>query len=116
MNPTEAPDIEDIDLSDLTLWKDGPPHEIFRELRHRDLHFSALGDFPREEGFWSVVRFDNIAEVGRDWETFSSNRSILVVDSIAAEPGAQVLGRLQVPADIEAVTTWAAAEIGLPVY
>ncbi|MFM9150510.1 MAG: cytochrome P450 [Solirubrobacterales bacterium] len=88
MNPTEAPDIEEIDLSDLSLWKDGPPHEIFRELRNRDLHFSALGDFPREEGFWSVVRFDDIAEVGRDWETFSSNRSILVVDSIAAEPGA----------------------------
>ncbi|MFM9054415.1 MAG: cytochrome P450 [Solirubrobacterales bacterium] len=88
MNPTEAPDIEEIDLSDLSLWKDGPPHEIFRELRNRDLHFSALGDFPRDEGFWSVVRFDDIAEVGRDWETFSSNRSILVVDSIAAEPGA----------------------------
>lgn len=88
MNPTEAPDIEDIDLSDLSLWQDGPPHEIFRELRNRDLHFSALRDFPREEGFWSVVRFDDIAEVGRDWETFSSNRSILVVDSIAAEPGA----------------------------
>lgn len=35
---------------------------------------------------------------------------------IAAEPGGQVLGRLDVPADIEAVTTWAAAEIGLPVY
>ena len=76
MNPTEAPEIEDIDLSDLSLWKDGPPHEIFRELRNRDLHFSALGDFPREEGFWSVVRFDHIAEVGREWESFSSTRSM----------------------------------------
>ena len=88
MNPTEAPDIEDIDLSDLTLWQDGPPHEIFRELRGRDLHFSALGDFPREKGFWSVVRFDDIAEVGRDWETFSSERSILLINSVAADEGA----------------------------
>ena len=87
MNPNLTADAADLDISDLSLWNDGPPHEIFRELRGQDLHFSRLGDFPNEEGFWSVVTFDDIAAVGRDHETFSSERSILVVDSLATEPG-----------------------------
>ena len=87
MNPNLTADAADLDISDLSLWNDGPPHEIFRELRAQDLHFSRLGDFPNENGFWSVVTFDDIAAVGRDHETFSSERSILVVDSLATEPG-----------------------------
>lgn len=84
-----ATDLADLDLSDLDLWADGPPHELFRRLRHEDaLHWSDLGDFPDEGGFWSVVRFDDIAAVGRDHEAFSSARSIILVDKLAAEPGA----------------------------
>jgi len=77
-----------LDLSDLDLWKDGPPHELFAELRREPAHFSPLGDFEHELGFWSIVRFDDIAAVGRDHKTFSSARSILLVDKLAAEPGA----------------------------
>jgi cytochrome P450 len=79
----------ELDLSDLGLWQDGPPHEIFEQLRQTPgLHWSELGDFPREGGFWSVVRFEDIATVGRDHSTYSSARSILLVDHLAAEPGA----------------------------
>jgi cytochrome P450 len=88
---TIAPTTElaDLDLSDLDLWAEGPPHELFHRLRHEDgLHWSDLGDFPDEGGFWSVVRFDDIATVGRDHEAFSSARSIILVDKLAAEPGA----------------------------
>jgi cytochrome P450 len=82
-------DLAGIDLSNLELWKDGPPHEIFRRLRHEEpLHWSDLGDFPEEGGFWSVVRYEDIAAVGRDHETFSSNRSIILVDKLTSEPGA----------------------------
>ena len=77
-----------LDLSDLDLWKDGPPHELFAELRREPAHFSPLQDFEHERGFWSIVRFDDIAAVGRDHKTFSSARSILLVDKLAAEPGA----------------------------
>lgn len=87
MNPSMTADPAELDISDLSLWKEGPPHEIFRELRKEDLHFSPLGDFPSETGFWSVVTYEDIAAVGRDHETFSSERSILVVDSLATEPG-----------------------------
>lgn len=76
-----------LDLSDLSLWREGPPHPTFAELRATPgLHFSPLGDFEGEAGFWSVVRFADIAAVGRDYETFSSARSILVVDRLA-KPG-----------------------------
>ncbi len=82
-------DLSGLDLSNLDLWKEGPPHEVFRRLRHEEpLHWSDLGDFPDEGGFWSVVRYDDIATVGRDHETFSSARSIILVDKLASEPGA----------------------------
>ena len=90
MTTTTPPsDLANLDVSDLDLWKDGPPHEVFRQLRHEEpLHWSELADFPTEGGFWSVVRFEDIATVGRDHETFSSNRSIILVDKLASEPGA----------------------------
>ena len=84
---TPTTELEGLDLSDLDLWKDGPPHDVFARLRGEDLHWSDLGDFPDEGGFWSVVRFDDIAAVGRDYKTFSSNRSIILIDKLAAEPG-----------------------------
>lgn len=83
------PDRAGLDLADLDLWKDGPPHELFAELRREPLHFSPLSAFEHERGFWSVVRFDDIAAVGRDHKTFSSERSILLVDKLSWDPEVQ---------------------------
>jgi cytochrome P450 len=72
------------DLGNLDLWQDGPPHELFAQMRAMDgLHWSALDAFPQESGFWSVVRAADIATVGRDHATFSSKRSIVVVDKLS---------------------------------
>src|SRR3954453_15997202 len=77
----------ELDLSNLDLWADGPPHEVFDALRREEpLHWSELGEFDNERGFWSVVRFDDIAAVGRDHETFSSKRSIILSDKLFADP------------------------------
>ncbi len=77
-------DLASIDLGNLDLWQDGPPHELFAQLRDTPgLHWSALDAFEHERGFWSVVRFDDIAAVGRDHATFSSKRSIVVVDKLS---------------------------------
>ncbi len=82
-----AGELSALDLGNLELWKDGPPHEIFDLLRRDDpLHWSALADFEHEAGFWSVVRFEDIAAVGRDHETFSSERSIILVDKLSWDP------------------------------
>lgn len=84
--PTEI-DLDTLDISDLELWRDGPPHQVFDALRERaPLHWSELGDFEWESGFWSVVRFGDIAAVGRDHETFSSARSIILVDKLETDP------------------------------
>src|SRR3954453_9083522 len=77
----------ELDVSDLNLWADGPPHEVFESLRRDDpLHWSELGEFEHERGFWSVVRFDDIATVGRDHEPFSSKRSIILIDKLHDDP------------------------------
>ena len=66
--------LTDLLLGDRELWHDGPPHEVFKRLRsecpvHRTARFT---DYPEEDGFWSVTRADDVHEVSRDWQTFSS--------------------------------------------
>ncbi|MBA2764249.1 MAG: cytochrome P450 [Thermoleophilaceae bacterium] len=55
-------------------WVDGPPHELFKELRSEcPVHWSEqIPEFPEERGYWSVTRAEDIASVSRDWETYSS--------------------------------------------
>jgi cytochrome P450 len=78
------PQLSELDLGDIDLWQDGPPHEVFARLRAMDgLHWSPLDAFPQERGFWSVARFDDIATVGRDHATYSSERSIVFVDKLS---------------------------------
>jgi len=74
MTAEELP--EDLTLADFDLWKDGPPHETFNDLRARcPVHWSPnIPILPEEEGFWSVTKADDVAKVSRDWRTFSSER------------------------------------------
>jgi cytochrome P450 len=86
---TPSADLADVDVSDLELWRDGPPHSLFATLREEaPLHWSELGDFDWESGFWSVVRYEDIARVGKDSKTFSSARSIILIDRLTADPDA----------------------------
>lgn len=66
--------LDDVLVNELELWRDGPPHELFRRLRaecpvHRTASISA---YPGEPGFWSVTRPEDIHTVSRDWRTYSS--------------------------------------------
>jgi len=58
------------------VWKDGPPHALFKELRQKcPVHWSSrVTEFPEEDGYWSITRADDIHAVSRDWKTFSSER------------------------------------------
>jgi cytochrome P450 len=69
-------DLDTLLVGDRALWQDGPPHEVFRELRGRcPVHFSEkITEYPEEAGFWSVALADDIHEVSRDWQTYSSER------------------------------------------
>ncbi|HEV7161862.1 MAG TPA: cytochrome P450 [Solirubrobacteraceae bacterium] len=57
-------------------WRDGPPHELFRQLRGEcPVHWSSeIPEFPDQDGFWSVTRAEDVHTVSRDWKTFSSER------------------------------------------
>ena len=66
----------DIDLTEPGLYRNGFPHEVFTELRHRGpvhLHPAVEGR-PKipEIPFWSVVAHPEIQQANRDWKTFAS--------------------------------------------
>ena len=84
MTTTVAGDLDQLDLGDLRLWEDGPPHEVFTRLRREaPVHWSELADSPEEAGFWSLTKAEDLRRVSLDWETFSSYvGGCLVLDDI----------------------------------
>jgi cytochrome P450 len=71
---TATSNLEDRLLLEREEWVDGPPHELFKELRRGcPVHWTReISEFPEEGGFWSVTRADDIHTVSRDWQTYSS--------------------------------------------
>jgi cytochrome P450 len=69
-----AGDIESTGVGDAELWRDGPPLELFKQMRGEcPVHWTEHVDqFPGEAGFWSVTTADDVHEVSRDWQTYSS--------------------------------------------
>lgn len=82
MNVVAVQDLSQIDVSDLRLWENGPPHELFARMRSEaPVHWSPLTDYPHEAGFWSITRAEDIREISLDWRTFSSERGgVLILD------------------------------------
>ncbi|RAG82418.1 cytochrome P450, partial [Streptacidiphilus pinicola] len=73
---SENEPFDDVTVADMALWVDGPPHELFTELRAKcPVHWSAdIPGLPNEEGFWSLTRAEDLEKVSRDCKTFSSER------------------------------------------
>jgi cytochrome P450 len=67
-------DLEHVWVIERELWLDGPPHELFARLRSEcPVHWTAgVAEYPKEAGYWSVTRADDIHTVSRDWKTYSS--------------------------------------------
>ncbi|HEY2631812.1 MAG TPA: cytochrome P450 [Solirubrobacteraceae bacterium] len=66
-------------------WVDGPPHELFKELRAGcPVHWTReISEFPEEGGFWSVTTAEDVHAVSRDWQTYSSELGgVTVVSSV----------------------------------
>jgi cytochrome P450 len=70
--------LEDVLVTERELWPDGPPHELFKEMRSRcPVHWtSKITEYPGEAGYWSITRADDVREVSLDWETYSSATGI----------------------------------------
>src|SRR5204863_7882071 len=67
-------DLDKVLVTERALCQGGPPHELFKRLRHEcPVHWTErFTEFPGEPGFWSVTRPDDIHAVSRDWRTYSS--------------------------------------------
>ena len=67
-------DLKDVQVTEREYWLDGPPHELFREMRQGcPVHWtSRISEYPEEAGYWSVTRADDIHTVSRDHKTYSS--------------------------------------------
>ncbi|HEX6753104.1 MAG TPA: cytochrome P450 [Solirubrobacterales bacterium] len=73
MNPATKK-LEDELVLERKHWVDGPPHALFKEMRSGcPVHWtSRVSEFPEAAGFWSVTTADDVHEVSRDWQTYSS--------------------------------------------
>jgi cytochrome P450 len=82
MTATAGPSLQSIDFSDLALFDDGPPHDLFARVRAQGgMHWSEGG--PNGDGFWSLMGYDEIVTVSKDWQTYSSAlRSFTIGDGM----------------------------------
>jgi cholest-4-en-3-one 26-monooxygenase len=76
MSAETTPRLDELLVTEREHWQDGPPLELFSELRARcPVHWTArITEYPEETGFWSVTRAEDVHEVSRDWQTYSSER------------------------------------------
>lgn len=73
-------------LLDIETFAQSREHSMFRELRNiKGLHFNPE---PAGPGFWSLVRYDDIAQVARDNKTFISGKGTQITDRKAEGHGA----------------------------
>jgi cytochrome P450 len=80
---TVGRDIKSLELTDRELWLDGPPHQVFKEMRGQcPVHWTeSWEEFPEEAGFWSVTTAEDIHAVSRDWQSYSSERGGVIAAS-----------------------------------
>ena len=70
--------IEDIDVSQRELWAENKKWDFFTRLRDEaPVHFCPESDFGP---YWSVTRYADIMEVENNWQSFSSDRTIVIDD------------------------------------
>ncbi|HYC82872.1 MAG TPA: cytochrome P450 [Solirubrobacterales bacterium] len=71
---TKRRSVDEVWVAEPENWTDGPPHELFRELRSEcPVHWSGgMSEWPEEAGYWSLTRAEDIQSVSRDWRTYSS--------------------------------------------
>ena len=62
--------LDDVDLTDLDVWEERVPYEWLALLRREaPLHWHPERD---GRGFWVLTRYDDVVQVSKDWQTFSS--------------------------------------------
>ena len=73
---TDAVPIEQVLVTERELWQDGPPHELFKQLRAEcPVHWTdGITSTPRRPASGRSPRAEDVHAVSRDWQTYSSER------------------------------------------
>ncbi len=76
--------LEDVLVGERENWQDGPPHELFAELRGQcPVHWTSRAtEYPEAPGYWSVTTAEDVHTVSRDWETYSSATGITAINAV----------------------------------
>jgi cholest-4-en-3-one 26-monooxygenase len=76
MTSVSSKRLDEVRVGDREQWEDGPPHELFKEMRGQcPVHWTTgATEFPGSPGWWDVTTSDDIHTVSRDWSTYSSER------------------------------------------
>jgi cytochrome P450 len=81
----------DVDLTDLDLYRNGFPHELFVDLRARGAVVRhpevVLERAPDGMEFWCVLHHAELQRANRDWDTFSSLEGPSVAGSVPEQRG-----------------------------
>ncbi len=77
-DPLATP-LEKLDIADPRRFEHDTWPPLFERLRNEaPVHYQADG--PGGLDFWSISRYEDIVEIEKDWETFSSEPSIAILD------------------------------------
>lgn len=68
------------DIYSPDVYRDGPPHEVFAELRRSDpVHWQ---DIPGQSGYWAVLRHADLVEVARQPLVYSAETGGVIIEDI----------------------------------
>jgi len=58
-------DLEDVLVGEREVWQEGPPNELFAQLRREcPVHWTErMTEFPEQAGFWSVTTAEDVHAV-----------------------------------------------------
>jgi cytochrome P450 len=71
------------DIYDPEVYVDGPPHELFAELRRT--HPVFWQDMPAEPGYWAVLTHADVVRVAREPAMFSASEGGVVLENLSPE-------------------------------
>lgn len=79
MSHTSTRPVTKVDLSDPSVWEVGVPRKEFARLR-REAPVAWNERFDGHKGFWAVSRYDDIVEVSRATDLYSSRNGVISLD------------------------------------
>jgi cytochrome P450 len=72
-----------VDIYSPDVYIDGPPHELFTELRRTQPVFRQ--EIPGQNGYWAILRYEDVVAVARDPSLFSAAAGGIIVEDLDEE-------------------------------